>query len=410
MTTELKVEDFLQYIQQSRSKSTLKEYKAGINKFSEYFGKTPNEILEMRRQDWISADLHEKRRFGRELEKFHRWLITDQPNRKAYSINSARTLCLGLRQLFRYFEMPMNYVSREISRTVMTTKDFIPTIAQLRKMFTVADKLRDRVIINMGLNLGWRVGDFRQIKKDMLPNLDEETPILFELITEKEDVIAKSFLSFETVELLKAYLPTLPKENPYLFPSNSQKCIDADTINRNLRSLAKKASIHIPRGKRLRFHAFRKRLLSEASNLRIDINCAKILVGKSVSKDMLTYLSEVDHKAAFLRLQGRLRLTETKVKPTASQSELEAKVAELEAIIHGVYVAGGAKYVEDSKRLVASFLKSKLHANPQMVKQQLEKLEGASGIEVLAMLGKIDLDRQQAQYRKLIEDNNNNHS
>jgi len=44
-----------------------------------------------------------------------------------------------------------------------------------------------------------------------------------------------------------------------------------------------------------------------------------------------------------------------------------------------------------------------------MVKQQLEELEGASGIEVLAMLGKIDLDRQQAQYRKLIEENNNNH-
>jgi len=64
--------------------------------------------------------------------------------------------------------------------------------------------------------------------------------------------------------------------------------------------------------------------------------------------------------------------------------------------------------VEASKRLVASFLKSKLHANPQMVKQQLEKLEGASGIEVLRMLGKIELDRERAKYRKLIEENNNN--
>lgn len=41
MTTKLKVEDFLSFIKESRSKATYKEYKAGINKFSEYFGKTP---------------------------------------------------------------------------------------------------------------------------------------------------------------------------------------------------------------------------------------------------------------------------------------------------------------------------------------------------------------------------------
>jgi len=75
----------------------------------------------------------------------------------------------GTRQLFRYFEMPMTYVSKEISRTVPTTKDYIPTIAQLRKMFTVADTLRDKLFVSMGKDLGWRVGDFVKIRKDMLP-------------------------------------------------------------------------------------------------------------------------------------------------------------------------------------------------------------------------------------------------
>ena len=49
MATKLKVEDFLKYIKQSRAKATHKEYKHGIEKFAEWFGKTPNEILEMRR-------------------------------------------------------------------------------------------------------------------------------------------------------------------------------------------------------------------------------------------------------------------------------------------------------------------------------------------------------------------------
>jgi hypothetical protein len=47
------VEDFLTYVKESKSPHTYKEYNMGIRKFSEWFGKTPNEILEMRRQDWI---------------------------------------------------------------------------------------------------------------------------------------------------------------------------------------------------------------------------------------------------------------------------------------------------------------------------------------------------------------------
>jgi hypothetical protein len=93
------------------------------------------------------------------------------------------------------------------------------------------------------------IGDFVKIKKEQLPNLELEPPIGFDLVTEKEDVLAKSFVSAETVELLKQYLPTTPKENPYLFPSNSENFIDPDTINRTLKTLAEKCNIKIPQNK-----------------------------------------------------------------------------------------------------------------------------------------------------------------
>lgn len=118
----------------------------------------------------------------------------------------------------------------------------------------------------------------------MLPNLDQEAPIPFDLVTEKEEVIAKSFLSFQTVQLLKTYLKTLPKENPYLFPNGNGSHLEDESINKRLKVLAKKAKIQIPKGKRLRFQCFRKRFLSECANLKVDINIAKILVGKSISK------------------------------------------------------------------------------------------------------------------------------
>jgi hypothetical protein len=40
----------------------------------------------------------------------------------------------------------------------------------------------------------------------------------FDRITEKEKATAKSFLSAETFELLKTYMPTLKAENPYSVP------------------------------------------------------------------------------------------------------------------------------------------------------------------------------------------------
>lgn len=186
----------------------------------------------------------------------------------------------------------------DISKTVVSTKDFVPTPQQYREMYNVAGDLRSKLIISAGKDLAWRIGDFTKIEKDMLPNLDQDAPIPFDLITEKEDVLAKSFLSQETVDLLKRYLPTLPQDNSYLFPSNGEGYFDPESINRILRDLAEKAKIKTPKRKRLRFHAFRKRFLSECANLHIDVNTAKVLVGKQVEKDMLTYLSEVEHREA----------------------------------------------------------------------------------------------------------------
>lgn len=294
----LTVEAFLDYIKSSKSKSTLKEYREGIEKFSEWYGKNSNEILEERRKDVMSGDFTQNMRFSRELEKFHKWLLTPQQDRDKFSINSARNYCLGLRQLFRFYGFPLTNLASEIGQAVQTTKDFIPTIQQYRDMYNCGD-IKAKVIISMGLDLGWRIGDFITIKKDMLPDLEQKAPLSFDLVMEKEKVIAKSFLGLESVELLKTYIPTLPKENPYLFPANHEKRLDDETINYTLRELAKKAKIKIPEGKRLRFHCFRKRFLTECANLKIDVNTAKILCGKDVESSMLAYLSEGDHKKPF---------------------------------------------------------------------------------------------------------------
>lgn len=399
MTTQYTVEDFLDYLEKSKSRNTYKSYKRGIELFSEYFGKAPNEVLKLRLEDWKSDDLHQKRRFAREIEKFHRWMIN-----KGYTINSARANTIGILQLFRFFEMPVTTLSDEVKKTTITTKDFVPRVEQYRHMFKVADDLRSRLIISMGKDLGWRIGDFSKIRKDQLPDLEQEAPILFELITEKEDVIAKSFLSQETVDLLKEYLPTVENNpNPYLFPSNREGYFDPESINRVLRELAAKANVTIPRSKRLRFHAFRKRFLSECANLHIDVNTAKILVGKSVSKDMLTYLSEVEHRESFIRAQQRLRLTETPMrKRRESATELEKRLELLETKLSII----GSLAPDLVKRVNALIEKNDAFSTTKWKM----KIKGMTFDEKLGILAKEELRKQQEEYARIIAENNNNNN
>lgn len=64
---------------------TRKEYRNGLQKFTAWFSKSADEILEMRRQDLKSEDSFQRKRFERELERFHTYL-----KEKGYSTQRAR--------------------------------------------------------------------------------------------------------------------------------------------------------------------------------------------------------------------------------------------------------------------------------------------------------------------------------
>jgi len=295
---------------------TRKEYRNGLQRFSEWFGKNADEILQMRREDLKTEETFQRKRFEREIEKFHAHL-----KQSGSSTNSARTLCLGIRQFFRYYEIPILLRrGSEVGKTVLTDKTYPLTIEDLRKMFAVAD-LKQRVMLSMAKDLALRIGDFVQIGRDHLPDLNQEPPIPFDIMTEKEEVLAKGHLSAETVDLLKTYLPTIKdKPNPYLFPSNGKGFLDEDTIGWNLKELARKAGIAVPKGKRLTFHAFRKLFISTGKNLNVDPDVVKALCGKKVDADILTYMTTVKWREAFSKIAEALKI---QALPTRNHVRLE---------------------------------------------------------------------------------------
>lgn len=286
--------------------NTKKEYRHGIKKFCEWYGKSAEETLEMRKDDLTQRageNLIEYKnraaRFGKEIEKFHSYLLS-----QGYSINTSRTLTIGIRQLFRFYQMPVRIrAGSKVTKTVKTGKNYPLRIEHVRKMFDVAD-LRERVILSMATDLGLRISDFIKLKKDDLPSLNQEPPIPFDVMTGKEKVIAHGFLSKETVDLLIVYIPTLERKdgNPYLFPSNGKSHISDEWLNRLLQRLAEKSKIAM-NGKSLTFHCFRKMLLSAAIDSGIGLTAGKKLCGKAIAQSDDTYLTTVNLKQKFSQLK-----------------------------------------------------------------------------------------------------------
>jgi len=352
----LSVKEYLDSVTNPRTK---KGYKIGIKKFTKWFDKSAEEILQMRKEDLTQVSgenlieyKNRASRFEKEIEKFHAYLL------KKFSINSARNYTLGIRQLFRFYEMPIRFrTGSKISKTVKTTKNFPLTIEHIRKMFAVAD-LRERVILSMATDLGLRISDFVSIKNKQIPITDQEPPISFEVMTNKEDVIAHGFLSKESLDLLKVYLPTLENSmNPFLFPSNGQSHISDEWLSKLLKRLVRKAKISL-NGKKLTFHCFRKMFLSTSIDSGIGLTAGKMLCGKAIAQSDETYLTTVKLREKFIQLKKFLSIFK--------QPSLDAD--QLEGLKDAV-----TKLQEDLTR--QKLITDTITQNNLKVKQQLDKLQ-----------------------------------
>jgi integrase len=323
--------------------STKKGYRIGINKFCEWFGQSPRDILEMRKEDLTQRPdenliVYRNRaaRFEKEIEQFHGYLV-----KQGFTMNTSRGYTIGIRQLFRFYQMPIRMrAGSSVTKTVMTSKSFPLRIEHVRRMFEVAD-LRERVILSLATDVGLRISDFITIKKADLPPLDQEPPIRFDVMTGKEHVVAHGFLSAETVEMLQIYLPTLQKkENPYLFPSNGDRPISDEWLNRLIQKLAAKAQLELS-GKRFTFHCFRKMFLSAAIDAGIGLTAGKKLCGKAIPPSDDTYLTTVKLRDKFVQLKRLLTIVpQVKKERMEHIDQLEAAIEQLQkANVHHKTIA-----------------------------------------------------------------------
>jgi integrase len=210
-------EKFLDDLLSRPKKSTFKGYRRGLELFEEFYQKDCDTILKEAREEQQSEDVTELSYFDHKIEAFYKWMLEENEHHKeAYALTSARNNTLGIVAFFNFYRIPTD---AKVPMPPPSGKTFIPKIEPIRAMYAVAD-LKGKVVLSLGLDLAWRLGDFINLKKNDLPDLNQPSPIPISKITSKENAISATFISSETVELLKAYLPTLRSDNEFLFTNS----------------------------------------------------------------------------------------------------------------------------------------------------------------------------------------------
>jgi len=195
--------------------------------------------------------------------------------------------------------------------------------------------------------------------------------VAFTKLTKKEKVPAYSFLSDESLQHLKIYLPTLKPNNKWLWQGKTHNShLDAESVNDLLKKLAKEAQLELTGS--LHFHAFRKLLMTTGVELGCNHWAIKMVVGKAVNSSDLTYISQAQLRETFLKIANVLRISEPQTNakiPTLEEAvelvlevqkkELLQKVKELWYAVYGISAFTGPPDFEKMtpKELLREYLK-----------------------------------------------------
>jgi site-specific recombinase XerD len=289
-----KLEDWLSAIP---SKYTRKTYKSGIKKFEGFYGKPIENLLTL-------SDIE----LGHIIDKFYSWLKQEQ----GHPQNTCRNLANSPIQYFKYFGKAPKYNKKlGIYRSTISTRDHPVTISEIQKMASVAD-LREQIILEVYL-LGLRVRDVSKLQwKTFAVNSELPIPVMINCV--KEETVAQTFINEEFKALLDKYLPTIDKENPYLFQSKNWQGkkrkgiqnLSQRQISNILNDLINRASIQ--KNGVFAWHTGRKLFLTTATELGVSPWASKLMVGKSIGNSDETYITRTKLKPDFIKISNVLKL------------------------------------------------------------------------------------------------------
>ena len=278
-----------QFLKEYSKETTKVVYKLHIEQFFEWVKKSPSQLI----QEYKNAtDKNKwKKESGRLLVKYNNYLFEHGgKNGKPLKANSVRAKINSVRAFYTSMMDTVKIPKGRIAQVEMAIGEHEFKHEQLQKMFRVGD-IREKAILSLGVCLGFGASAFSQLKREMLEKIMsqteyEETPIGFWYTRTKTSQPIRCHLTTEAINALNDYWSSLKEQSEWAFPSNGGH-ITSQQLNYALKTLTEKANITVSGS--IRWHLLRKFLFSALTNVMDEMN-AKLCIGKSIDKSVLTYL------------------------------------------------------------------------------------------------------------------------
>jgi integrase len=153
--------------------------------------------------------------------------------------------------------------------------------------------------------MGLRIGDVALLEWQTFA-VQGDAPIPILIMTKKESVTARSFVSTEFKAVLDKYLNTIDKSNKYLFQSKRSGHMTVHGIQKIFNGLVKRAGI--ANHGLFRWHTGRKLFLRTCAELGISSWSAKLMVGKSIPASDDTYVHDAELRKDSIKVSNVLKL------------------------------------------------------------------------------------------------------
>ena len=321
----------------SKNPSTQQHYRTHLETFSKWLDATPNEIVVFHKQKLASSNPSDAQQLRYAFEEFRdKYLIEELGLRKTTAIGYLNPINLLL-SANSLGKLKQNWNERSYQGKIAITHDQIQEVLGYCGL-----DLRARALILVAKDTGLRRSDISQLliedfngSQKFYDNQGREfRKWKTQMITKKNGALANIHLGYESIEAIKNYLGNRTTGHIFLVMKNNNRHYKYSRIGEPMtadnvgKAINKKLEPLRKRGINVTSHSLRKFFLTQMTGNGMILEMTKMLCGKTVPYNDLTYLQWGDQITdKYMEVYDKaLAINRT----TIEMKKFEHRIAELE--------------------------------------------------------------------------------
>jgi len=390
------------------SKNTTENRLLAMHHYTDYTGKTPEDLLHEAEEEIRAGKLMRERHVKKQLVGFRKHL-----EKQEYAPTTLKSYMAGIRSFYRIFDIDLPTLPKAGQRARPQKKRLdIPDKDEIREVLKVCD-VRERAIILVGISSGLAANEISNLKLDTFyKGYDPETEIT--TLDLRREKVGFDFITFLTPEASRAvwdYLKyrdrdiymkgtvrkqqmekqrTTHNEDGYLFIANlvpweylenydeEYRKITTNVVAKIYRNISRKAGKFAPCGEwnKIRSHNIRKMFNSALVNAGCDNFYVEYWMGHTLNDTQAAYFranpEQMKEKyrqyIPYLTIQKELDVAES---PEYQDIKKENQVLQAETARH---VVERSEMADLKKQMEA--MQDLLMSDPEILRRIKEKQEG----------------------------------